>query len=84
MKRVVVHIDRLVLSGFRPDERRAVAAGLEAELRQAFSEPALALRVGATGNVASLAVRRVQIERGAWPRRVGQHVARGIVQEMKR
>ena len=37
MKRVVVHIDRLVLNGFRHADRHAIAAGLQQELGRVFA-----------------------------------------------
>ena len=38
MKRVVVHIDRLVLNGIRPADQHAFAAGLQQELQRGFAD----------------------------------------------
>ena len=78
MTRVVVHIDRLVLTGFRPRDRHAIAAGLQEELGRAFAEPGAASGLTALGNVSRLQLRGVHIAPGATPQHVGHGVARGI------
>ena len=49
MKRVVVHIDRLVLKGFRHEDRHDIAVGLQAELgacaTASLARSALTIRV---------------------------------------
>lgn len=39
MRRVVFHIDRLVLKGFTPTEGDAIGEGVREELRRLFSDP---------------------------------------------
>jgi hypothetical protein len=78
MRRVIVHIDRLVLTGFRREDRDAVGAGLQQELARAFAERAALARLAAVGNVARLQVDGVQIGPGAPHQRVGADIARGI------
>jgi hypothetical protein len=84
MSRVVVHIDRLVLSGFRHADRDAVAAGVQQELQRAFANREVLARVRATGNIATVRVRGVEIAPRSSPRQVGETVARGIGREVTR
>ena len=81
MKRVVVHIDRLVLKGFRHEERHAIAAGLEQELGRVFFDREVSL-LRAMGDVSRLQVGGVPVEHGSKPQRVGETVARGIGTEL--
>jgi len=84
MRRVVVHIDCLTLTGFRPEDGHAIAAGLEAELVKLFSVPATATRVTALRDEARLRAGDVQIAHGATPERVGRVIARGIAGQKQR
>ena len=78
MKRVVVHIDRLVLKGFRPEDRHAIAVGLQQELGRVFADGATISGLRDMGDVERLRVNGVQLEQGAKPQRVGESVAQGI------
>lgn len=84
MTRVAVHIDRLVLKGARPEDRHAIAQGLERELARVFGERDAAARLRRLGDVPRMKVDGVAIEQGAVPQRVGQSVAQGIGREMVR
>lgn len=84
MKRVDLHIDRLILRGFRPEDARGVAAGMRDELARMLSEPNAAQRLTANGDVPRLRIGGVQIGKGAKPRQVGLTVAQGIGKGMKR
>ena len=81
MKRVVVHIDRLVLKGFRPEDRHAIAAGLQQELGRVFAEREAVSLLRAKGDVSRLQV-GMPIEQGSRPQRVGESVAQGIGKEI--
>jgi len=78
MKRITVHIDRLVLQGFNDVDRNGIAEGLSEELVRQFSDNNVLSRV--TSQVASpiLRVGGVSIERGAMPRDVGVQLARSL------
>ena len=84
MKRVVVHIDRLVLQGFRPEDRYAIAAGLQQELGRVFADPGAISGLGAMGDVPQLRVSGAQIEHGSRPQLVGESVAQGIGREIRK
>jgi hypothetical protein len=78
MRRVIVHIDRLVLTGFRREDRDAVGAGLQQELARAFADPAALARLASIGDMPRLQVDGVQLGHGAAPQRAGEELARGI------
>ena len=84
MKRVVVHIDRLVLKGFRHEDRHAIAAGLEHELGRVFSDREAVSLLRAMGDVSQLQVGGVPVELGTRPQRVGENVAQGIGKEIRK
>lgn len=84
MKRVVVHIDRLVLKGFRHEDRYAIAAGLGQELGRVFADRESVSLLRVRGDVSQLQVGGVPIEHGSKPQRVGENVARGIGKEIKK
>jgi hypothetical protein len=78
MKRIVVHIDSLVLKGFRHEDRHAIAAGLQAELTRLFAEPSTASRLANTNHVSQLKLGNVQLAQGTKPEGVGTQLAQGI------
>ena len=84
MKRVIVHIDRLVLKGFRHEDRHAIGVGLEQELGRVFADREAVSLLSAMGDVPQLQVGGVNIEHGSKPQRVGENVARGIAKEIKK
>ena len=83
MKRVVVHIDSLVLKGFRHEDRHAIALGLQQELSRVLADPQASQGLTALGDRSRLQVGSLRIEHGAKPHRVGEKVARGIGKEVK-
>ncbi|WP_434131894.1 hypothetical protein [Methylocaldum sp. GT1BB] len=85
MKRVVVHIDRLVLKGFRHEDRHAIAEGLREELnRLLLAEPNAAAHFVSRGSLPRLKVGGVRIETESKPVTVGAQLARGIARETGR
>ena len=84
MKRVVVHIDRLVLKGFRHEDRHAIAAGLQQELSRVFGDREAVENLSTAGDVSRLQVRGVQLEQGKKPQHIGENVAQGIGREIKK
>ena len=84
MKRVVVHIDRLVLKGFRPEDRHAIAVGLEQELGRVFADREAVSLLSAMGDVSHMRVGGVPVEHGSKPQRVGENVAQGIGREIRK
>ena len=84
MTRVIVHIDRLVLSGFRHEDRHAIAAGLQQQLGHVFADRETLALVRDGGDAARLQVGGVHIEHGLKPQRIGESVAQGIGKEIKK
>jgi hypothetical protein len=84
MRRVIVHIDRLVLTGFRREDRDDVGAGLQQELERAIAERQGASLLGGMGHVARLQVNGVHIDHGSTPQHVGETVAQHIGGELKK
>ena len=73
MKRVVVHIERLVLNGFQHEQRQAIAAGLQQELGRAFGDRACAQPSGPA-----------PVGQGSLPQRIGADVARHLHKEIRK
>jgi hypothetical protein len=77
-RRVVVHIDSLVLNGVPYEDRHAVAQGLQEQLTQLFSQPGVAHRLSETRSIPRLRVGQVQTAAEARPQQIGCAVANGI------
>jgi len=67
MKRVIVHVEGLVLRGFSHGDRRAIAAGLEGALSRLLAEPGALRALAGRGDSDRVQAGRVRIapERGA-------------------
>ena len=84
MKRVVLHIDSLVLKGFRHEDRHGIAEGLQQELTRLFADPQAAQQLTANGDVSRLRVGSIRIGQGSKPLHVGVEAARAIGKGMKK
>lgn len=84
MKRVIVHIDRLVLNGYPQDERHAFATSLQVELGKLLADPALAERIASLGNVAHIRVGQPGRAHSVGPEQPGTSVAKAIVGGLSR
>ena len=83
-RRVVIHIDELVLRGFRPEDRHAIAAGLQAELARLYATSPDALQaLTGRGDVARLRIGEVSVTAGSRPARVGSLLAEGLQRGMQ-
>lgn len=82
MKRVIVHVEGLVLHGFGHGDRREIAAGLESALSRLLAEPGAARALAGRGDADRVQAGRVRIasERGAagTGRAVGGKIVRAI------
>jgi hypothetical protein len=83
MKRVVVHIDRLVLRGFGRDDREGIAEGLRAELEQLLVTQSAAERMVGLDGIARLKIAPVHVGQGTKPASVGAQTARSIARGLK-
>jgi hypothetical protein len=84
MKRVIVHIDSLVLKGFKHEDGHSIAAGLQQELSLLFADPLAAQQLTTKGDVSRLRVGNININSGSKPQSVGVESARGIGREMQK
>ena len=83
-RRIRLHIDRLVLKGFRHEDRHAIAQGVQEQLTHLLAEPGMAQRLGSTGSVPRMRVGRVTIPAESKPKQIGKATADGIGKELKR
>jgi hypothetical protein len=83
MKRLPVHIDRLLLKGVRHEDRHAIAERLQHELGRLLAEPGVARRLATTTDTARLKTATVRVAWGKRPVRLGTFTARNIVREFK-
>lgn len=81
MKRVVVHIDRLVLRGFAREDRDGIADGLRLELENRLANTGALQHLTGMSSVPRLSMGNVQITHGEKPAQVGKLIASGIVKE---
>ena len=81
--RVRVTIDRLVLRGFRAEQRDAVAAALQAELQRQFAESLTLQALGASRSIASVSAKPINVPAAAGPRTIGAQAARRLVRSLR-
>lgn len=84
MKRIVLHIDSLVLKGFRHEDRQGIAEGLQQELFRLFSDPQTAQQLTANGDISRLRIGNIQVNQRAKPQQLGLQVAQGIGKGIKK
>jgi hypothetical protein len=78
MKRVNVHIDRLVLKGLHEAGVDGIAAGLREELARQLSDVNVLNWVTSQSSKPILRIGGMKIEHGAMPRDVGVQLARTL------
>jgi hypothetical protein len=83
MKRVIVHIDRLLLIGFRHEDRNVLAEGLQAELTRLLADTPTDAGLANMGNTARMPAGTVRIPHDSTPQAVGEQTARGIAWRIK-
>ena len=84
MKRIVLHIDSLVLKGFPHEDRQGIAEGLQQELVRLFTDPQASQQLTANGDISRLRAGNIKIHQDSKPQHVGLQVAQGIGKGMKR
>ncbi len=84
MKRIVLHIDSLVLKGFKHEDRHGIAEGLQQELTRLFADPQTAQQLTANGDLSRLRVGSIHIGQNSKPQHVGSQVAQGIGKGMRK
>ena len=78
MKQVRVDIERLVLKGFRYEDRHAIAAALQDELARLLAAPETAARLAELGHVARVSIDSFNVQANQKPSQVGTETGRAI------
>lgn len=78
MKRLVLCIERLVLSGVAYPHRHAVSHALQAELGRVLASPKVASRIASVGDAVSTPPLRAPIARDATPAQLGRALGGAI------
>jgi hypothetical protein len=84
MRRVVVHIDRMVLKGFGNADAQAISEGMRAELARLLAQPATSDRLASLGHVSSLHAGKIRLGHDAKPQGVGVSAGRAIAKGISR
>jgi hypothetical protein len=84
MKRVVVHVDRMVLNGFRNANANAIGEAMRGELARWLADPARGQRLASLGHVSRLDVGKVALTQDASPQRLGISAGRAIAKGILR
>ncbi len=84
VKRVTVHIDRLVLTGFRNADSQAIGEGMREELARLLADPAAGERLASLGHVSRMRVGKVTLAQDAKPQRLGISAGRAIAKGISR
>jgi len=85
MKRVYLHIDKLVLNGVAPDNASVIVAALKSQLHQSLADPENLARVVTRGNQSRLRLNHVNSGVSAakpspqTPAMSGQQLAKTII-----
>jgi hypothetical protein len=83
VKRILVHIDSLVLKGFRHQDRLAIAEGLRDGLARHFAEPQSAQHLVSCAGQATIKVGGLRIDARAGASQLGAQAARDIAGAVK-
>ena len=85
MSRIHVSIDRVVLKGFEPADRKALVAALESQLAATLAEPGNRADWARSHRTAVLRLGQMPLEPGvAGGRKLGNGIARAIGKGLKR
>ncbi len=82
MQRVIVHIDQLVLKGFRHEDRHAFAAGLQEQLSKQLAMPGITPHLAELNGLPRLQIGNISMLPELNQQQVGVEVARGIGREI--
>lgn len=80
---VHLSIDRLVLRGFRAEQRDGIAAALSAELHRVLADSGVLRSIGASRSLTSLRSDPVHLTASAGPRGIGARAAQGLVRSLR-
>lgn len=81
--RIVLHVDRLVLKGFRHTDQRAFASGLCREFQRQLATVSVLRPLAQRGDAARIEVGAVGLGPLTGPPEAGRRVARSIASKMQ-
>ena len=81
---IELHVEELVLEGFAPSERHAVADAFERELTRLLAEHGLPSDAGANAESPSVDAGSVRLAPGARPHAAGAQIARAVYGGLRR
>jgi hypothetical protein len=84
MRRVVVHIDRMVLRGFGNADAQAVGEGMRSELARLLAQPPTGEKLASLGHVSSLHAEKIRLGHDARAQAVGLSAGRAIAKGISR
>ena len=82
MKRIIMHIDKLVLRGIDHADAAAVSAGVQADLQRLLAEPGAASPLTGGGHRYRITAGTVHVTHGTRGRAMGHAIAGSIVKEV--
>ncbi len=82
--RIHVHIGRLRLAGFAPEQQAGIAAGLQQALQALLSAPEAAAGLGGERAIGSLRADAIRTDANTTPAVLGAEAAQAIVQGIRR
>jgi hypothetical protein len=78
MRRVLVHIERLVLKGFRDADAHAISEGMRGELARVLADPATGERLASLSHMSALHAGKVRLAPEARPQLLGIAAGRAL------
>lgn len=82
-QKVEIHIDELVLQGFSPQGRYAIAVAVESELTRLMTENGIPSSFLAGGHIPSLNAGRFDMQHAAKGETVGNNIANSVYKGFK-
>lgn len=82
MMRLVVHIDRLVLNGFQPQDGAPVAEGVRNTLVDMLATRDIARKIGRLRDVARLSAGSIRPGPGEMALQVGRRIGRAVAERV--
>ena len=78
MRRITVHIDSLVLKGFRYEDRHAISAALQEELTRVLATPGAVQQLARMGSPARIRIGNISVGANAQPHEIGTEIGRAV------
>jgi hypothetical protein len=84
MRRVLVHIERLVLKGFRDADAHAISGGMRGELARVLADPATGERLASLSHMSALHAGNVRLAPEVRPQLLGIAAGRALAKGILR